>query len=360
MRKVFFAGGGTAGHVEPALAVAREWKSKNPQDKILFFGTSSGLENRLVPEAGFQLCLITKVRISRSLSPSLLLTPFSLITSIRQCFTALAGADILVGFGGYVSGPAYIAAALRRIPLVIHEANARPGIANRLGAVFTKYLATSYPVSSGRLSQALISGLPLKENIVDAFQSAENNWSAARKSAKSSIGFSEDLPLLFVFGGSQGSVAINSVLEESKASLKSKEIQVFHSVGAKNPLAQSDSYYKSTHYISDMASAYIAADVIISRSGAVTCAEINSLGRYALFIPLPVGNGEQELNALSLVDQGRAEVISQKEFTGEWLEANISRLLELSKNAPIEGSAQDINAASKIASLMEFALTGGK
>jgi UDP-N-acetylglucosamine--N-acetylmuramyl-(pentapeptide) pyrophosphoryl-undecaprenol N-acetylglucosamine transferase len=158
MKKVFFAGGGTAGHVEPALAVAREWKSRNPGDSIVFFGTTTGLENRLVPEAGFELCKINKVRISRSFSPSLLAVPIALIRSVYQCFTALAGADLLVGFGGYVSGPAYIAAALRRIPVVIHEANARPGVANKLGAFFTHYLATTYPVSSGRLSGALIAG----------------------------------------------------------------------------------------------------------------------------------------------------------------------------------------------------------
>ena len=360
MRRVFFAGGGTAGHVEPAIAVAREWKSRNPQDQILFFGTSSGLENRLVPEAGFQLCLITKVRISRSFSPSLILTPFVLIRSVHQCFSALSGADLLVGFGGYVSGPAYIAAALRRIPVVIHEANTRPGIANKLGAFFTHYVATTYPVSSGRLSQALITGLPLKKNIVDAFQGAQTNWSSARKSAKSALGFSGDLPLLFVFGGSQGSLAINSVIEQSRTKLSEEEVQVLHSVGAKNPLSESDSHYKSSHYISDMATAYIAADLIIARSGAVSCAEINTLGRYALFIPLPIGNGEQELNAQSLVEQGRAEVISQGDFTAQWLNHNIQRLLELSKNSRIDGSEQDIIAASKIASLMEFALSGGK
>jgi len=360
MRKVFFAGGGTAGHVEPALAVAREWKSRNPQDEIYFFGTASGLENRLVPEAGFQLSLITKVRISRSLSPSLLLIPYSLIKSVHQCFKALAGADLLVGFGGYVSGPAYIAAALRRIPVVIHEANARPGIANKLGAFFTHYVATAYPVSSGRLSQALIAGLPLKQDIVRAYQSAEKNWSGTRKSAKSILGFSDDHPLIFVFGGSQGSLAINSVIEASRSTLRAKEIQVLHSVGEKNPSSQSDSHYTSAHYVSDMATAYIAADLIISRSGAVSCAEINTLGRYALFIPLPVGNGEQKLNAQSLVDQGRAEVIAQNDFNARWLDENIERLLQLSKDSPVNGSEMDILAASKIASLMEFALSGGE
>lgn len=360
MTKVFFAGGGTAGHVEPALAVARTWRVKNPNDQIVFFGTSTGLETRLVPEAGFELSLITRVRISRSPSPTLLLAPFSLIRSVQQCFAALDGADLLVGFGGYVSAPAYIAALLRRIPIVIHEANARPGIANKLGALFTQYLATTYDISSGRLSHALIAGLPLKENIVSTFEKAKINWISARAGAKKSLGFNENLPLIFVFGGSQGSVAINSVIEKSRSALGSQKIQVFHSVGSKNSLPISDSMYMPSHYISDMATAYLAADIIISRSGAVSCAEINTLGKYALFIPLPVGNGEQELNAQPLVDQGRAEVIAQKDFTASWLEQNLNRLIEFSKNAPIEGSEQDIVAASKIAALMEFALSGGK
>jgi UDP-N-acetylglucosamine--N-acetylmuramyl-(pentapeptide) pyrophosphoryl-undecaprenol N-acetylglucosamine transferase len=118
--------------------------------------------------------------------------------------------------------------------------------------------------------------------------------------------------------------------------------------------------YQAHGYITDMATAYLAADLVISRSGAVTCAEVNTLGRYALFIPLPIGNGEQELNARDLVSQSRAEILSQNLFTSSWLTSNIKRLLAQSKNAPIEGSDRDINAASKIAALMEHALRGGK
>jgi UDP-N-acetylglucosamine--N-acetylmuramyl-(pentapeptide) pyrophosphoryl-undecaprenol N-acetylglucosamine transferase len=109
-----------------------------------------------------------------------------------------------------------------------------------------------------------------------------------------------------------------------------------------------------------MATAYLAADLIISRSGAVTCAEINTLGRYALFIPLPIGNGEQNLNASSLVSQGRAEVISQDTFTPEWLTHNVSRLLTASSAAPIFGSKADIEATDKIVALLDHALSGGK
>jgi UDP-N-acetylglucosamine--N-acetylmuramyl-(pentapeptide) pyrophosphoryl-undecaprenol N-acetylglucosamine transferase len=360
MTRIVFAGGGTAGHIEPALAVARHWITLHPSTEILFLGTSAGLENRLVPEAGFQLSLITKVRISRKLSPSLLAVPYSLIRSVTDAFTALKGADLLVGFGGYVSGPAYIAALLRRTPIVIHEANARPGIANGLGALFTQHTAIAYPVEQGELSQSLLAGLPLRPDVDAAFHASESDWVKARKDAKARIGFNPSKPLIFIFGGSQGSVAINSVIQSARAELTRQGLQVLHSVGAHNDLPESDSDYKAVSYISDMASAYLAADLIISRSGAVSCSEINTLGRYALFIPLPVGNGEQELNAQSLVSEYRAEIITQKLFTSSWLIQNISRLLLASGKAPMAGSRKDIDASSKMTSLMEFALAGGK
>jgi UDP-N-acetylglucosamine--N-acetylmuramyl-(pentapeptide) pyrophosphoryl-undecaprenol N-acetylglucosamine transferase len=360
MTRIIFAGGGTAGHIEPALAVARQWKKIQPDTQILFLGTSSGLENRLVPEAGFQLALITKVRISRKISPSLFVTPFSLIRSIAQSYSILKGADLLVGFGGYVSGPAYIAARLRRTPIVIHEANAHPGIANRLGALFTKHTAIAYPVARGKLSRALLAGLPLRPDDEIAFHGAESDWAKARREAKARIGFKADQPLIFIFGGSLGSVAINGVIEGARSELTSQGLQILHSVGGNNPVPESDGSYKAVSYITDMSSAYLAADLIISRSGAVSCAEINSLGRYALFIPLPVGNGEQELNALTLVAESRAELLSQEKFSAKWLTANISRLLIASSKTTIEGSHKDIDASSKMASLMEFAIAGGK
>lgn len=360
MTRIVFAGGGTAGHVEPALAVARQWKKAHPDSELIFLGTSSGLEVRLVPEAGFALTLITKVRISRTLSPSLLAIPFSLIRSVAQVYRVLKGTDLLVGFGGYVSGPAYIAARIRRVPIVIHEANARPGIANRLGALFTQHTAIAYPVSSGKLSQALLAGLPLRPDVESAFHNAESDWEIARSDAKVRIGFNAAKPLIFIFGGSQGSVAINSVIAGAKSQLGADGYQILHSVGSSNQLPESNNNYKAVSYISDMASAYLAADLIISRSGAVSCSEINTLGRYALFIPLPVGNGEQELNAMSLVADSRAEIVKQRDFTTSWLTENISRLLNASQKAPVAGSRKDIEASSKMVSLMEFAIAGGK
>jgi UDP-N-acetylglucosamine--N-acetylmuramyl-(pentapeptide) pyrophosphoryl-undecaprenol N-acetylglucosamine transferase len=358
--RVVFAGGGTAGHIEPALAVARAFQSAHPESDILFLGTRAGLEVRLVPEAGFTLSLISKVRIPRTLSLSLLAIPFALTRSVLQCVSVIRGADLLVGFGGYVSGPAYIAAALTRTPFVIHEANSRPGLANRFGARLTPFTAITHSIASGPLSDSLLAGLPLREDIVKAFEDAEGDWDLARRSAKSALGFLPTKPLIFIFGGSQGSAAINAVIAESKSSLIAKDFQILHGVGAKNELPSSTDFYHAESYISDMASAYLAADIVISRSGAVTCAEVNTLGRYALFIPLPIGNGEQEINAADLVSQSRAEIRSQNEFTAQWLLSHIDQLILKSQIAPIAGSAIDIKAADKIASLMQYALSGGK
>jgi len=365
VKRIVFAGGGTTGHIAPALAVARQWRSSHPDSEIIFVGTSEGLETRLVPEAGFTLSLITKVKVARSLSPSLLILPFTFIKSVAQASSILQGADLLIGFGGYVSGPTYLAAALRRIPIVIHEANAHPGIANRFGARFTSHLAIAYSVKTGKLSGGLLAGLPLKQDIASAYTTASKDWISARQQAKSKLGFDPHTPLIFVFGGSQGSTAINKVMAASRNQLMHKGVQILHGVGAQNELPQSEKNYQALSYISDISTAYLAADLIIARSGAVTCSEVNTLGKYALFIPLPVGNGEQQLNADSLIKQSRAEIIEQKSFTSDWLIANVDRLLEKAAIAPIGGSHRDLEAASKIVGLMEFALSesapdGGK
>ena len=356
MATVALAGGGTAGHVEPALAVARQWMKSHPTDTCIFLGTKSGLENSLVPPAGFQLRTIPKVKISRTPSPSWLRIPFDLIASIAASITVVKNADVVIGFGGYVSAPAYLAAAITRTPIVIHEANAKPGWANRVGAVFTHHLAVAHPVEEGSFSKALLAGLPLRSDVAQGCTESAADWSKARIAAKSRLGFPSDAPLVVIMGGSQGSVAINSVIADSVATFNSKGISVLHSVGKLNALPNSTGGYKPVAYIDAMADAYLAADVIIARSGAVTCSEFRTLGRYALFVPLPIGNGEQFVNAASLVAADRAQVITQKEFTAQYLSTNLNSLLEKASHAPIAGDPQDLHAAEKIVALAEFAM----
>lgn len=356
MATVVFAGGGTAGHIQPALAVAREWKKLHPLDICLFIGTAKGLETSLVPEAGFDLRIIPKVAIARRPSFSWLKIPFDLVSSIISCRKILAGANILIGFGGYVSAPAYVAARSLRIPIVIHEANAKPGWANKVGAIFTAHLAVAHPVERGRFSNALLAGLPLRSDVAAAYENASKDWALARSQAKTRLGFESTVPLIFVMGGSQGSVAINAVIENSRDQFQKLGCSVLHSVGGLNQLPASSHSYKAVPYVDQMADAYLGADLVISRSGAVTCSEFRALGRYALFVPLPIGNGEQMVNATSLVVAGRARVIDQKHFTASYIRENLRGLLLESSQSSNSGSGEDLMAAEKIAALAEFVL----
>lgn len=357
-RTLVFAGGGTAGHVEPALAVARAWARGHPQDSCIFLGTPGGLENSLVPAAKFKLHIISKVAMPRTIGVDLLLLPVRLVRAVLSARKHLVGADLLIGFGGYLSASAYLAARSLRIPIVIHEANATIGWANRLGSLFTKCLAIAHPVSSGSFARARVTGLPLREDVQNAARSAVGDWKAARNRAKLKLGWSPQEASVLVLGGSQGSTFVNSHIALALPELVKKRIHILHSLGAKNALPEPSSYYTPVAYIDDMATAYLAADLIIARSGAVTCAEFGALGRMALFIPLPIGNGEQARNADHLVAADRAVVIPQEDFSAEWLLENIDSLLAKSAQTPLAGLSDDIDSEGRIIDLMERALDG--
>ena len=236
MATIVFAGGGTAGHIEPALAVAREWRVGHPDDLIVFIGTKAGAENRIIPNAGFTLAHIPKVTISRRPTWSWLRIPRDLVCAVHASRKILRGADLLIGFGGYVSAPAYLAARIARVPILIHEANAKPGWANRLGALMTPYVAVAIPVRSTEFADALITGLPLRSDVMAGYLTARSDFEAARLAAKQRLGFDIDAPLLFIMGGSQGSVAINAQVQGALDGLLSKGISILHSVGRANSL----------------------------------------------------------------------------------------------------------------------------
>jgi UDP-N-acetylglucosamine--N-acetylmuramyl-(pentapeptide) pyrophosphoryl-undecaprenol N-acetylglucosamine transferase len=294
----------------------------------------------------------------RKISPSLISAPLAFFKALTASRQIIKGSGLLIGFGGYVSAPAYLAAKSLKIPFVVHEANAKPGFANRLGARLTPNLAVAQAVENGSLSSALITGIPLRSDVASAFNKSATDWGKARADAKARLGFSPTAPLVLAFFGSQGSVALNAVIEKSLPALLSNGGQLLHAVGKLNPLPPAQERYKSTAYIEDMATAYLAADLIISRSGAISCSEVNALGRYALFIPLPIGNGEQRFNANQVISQGRGEIIDQKLFSPSWVASNLNRLLAKSADSPLAGSDSDLNSSEKIASFMEYALTG--
>jgi len=349
--KIVLAGAGTAGHIEPALAVADAWRQKFPKSEFEFVGTMAGLENILVTGAGYKLTTIPKVTLPRSLNPAGLLAPLRFAQALSRSLQIVNGADCVVGFGGYVSAPIYLAAALRRIEFVIHEANAIPGWANKFGAFLGGAMAVGKSVKTGKFKGAEVVGLPLKPAISAALDLAKSDWPAARSSAKAKLGIKSGKPLILIMGGSQGSAAINSIVASSLSNLLI-DFELLHSVGGKNQLPLTSAGYQPVSYIQDMATAYLAADLIIGRSGAITCAEINALGKYAIFIPLAIGNGEQARNADFLIEQGRAEIVPQSEFSAQWLIKNVSSALAKSQEL-MAGNESDRDAAANIVKLMQ-------
>ena len=348
--KIVLAGAGTAGHIEPAIAVADAWQKEFPASKFEFVGTTSGLENVLVTGAGFKLSTIPKVTLPRSLSLTGFLAPLRFGQALSKSMQIVNGADCVIGFGGYVSAPVYLAAALRRTPFVVHEANAIPGWANKFGAFLGGAMAVGKRVKAGKFRNAEVVGLPLKSAISEALDSAKRDWPAARRAAKVKLGINSDKPLILIMGGSQGSAAINSIVGSSLPNLLN-DFEVIHSVGGKNELPVVRDGYQPVSYIEDMATAYLAADLVIARSGAITCAEVNALGKYAIFIPLAIGNGEQARNADFLVEQGRAITVPQSDFSSQWLIENVSSAMAKSQEF-MAGNESDRAAVANIVNLM--------
>lgn len=346
-QRILLAGGGTAGHIEPALAVADEIKRARPESICEFLGTDGALEQLLVPSRGYPLRTIKKVTLPRSLNAQTLFFPFRLIYSVLQAMKFLQGANLLIGFGGYVSAPAYLAAVIKRVPIMIHEANAKPGFANRLGRVFAAVIAVNFESVRREWSGAVLTGMPIRESI-----SAINQLSdlkGFRSSQCSNWGFDPEKPIVAIFGGSQGSQHINQVVKEALAELQ--DIQIIHAVGINNELPKAQNGYLPLPYFQDMPAIYGAADLLITRSGAVTCSELAEVGKYAILVPLPHGNGEQITNAQALVDEGAALMIADAEFSASWLVGNIRQALDKAKLFKPQNLSRNKDAAKRLAEL---------
>ncbi len=316
---VVLAGGGTAGHVEPAMAVADALSALDPQVRITVLGTARGLETRLVPERGYHLELITPVPLPRKPTGDLARLPPRVWRAVRETRAVLdgVGADVVVGFGGYVALPAYLAArripgVRRGIPVLIHEANARAGIANRVGARTAARILSAVPDSG--LRRAEVVGVPVRAVITTL------DRAALRAEARAHFGFADDARVLLVFGGSQGAVSLNRAVSAAAAELAAAGVAVLHAHGPKNTLElrmpePGDPPYVAVPYLDRMDLAYAAADLVICRSGAMTVAEVSAVGLPAIYVPLPIGNGEQRLNALPVVNAGGGMVVADPDLT---------------------------------------------
>jgi UDP-N-acetylglucosamine--N-acetylmuramyl-(pentapeptide) pyrophosphoryl-undecaprenol N-acetylglucosamine transferase len=315
---VLLAGGGTTGHVAPLLALADCLRRRDPDTRITVLGTAEGLEARLVPAAGYPLSLVPRVPLPRRPSADLGRLPWRLRAAMAAATTAIRQSDaqVVVGFGGYVATPAYLAARRLGVPIVVHEANARPGLANRLGARFTSHVAVVFPGTP--LRNATVLGMPLRPSITRL------DRLAARTEARAAFGLDADRTTLLVTGGSLGAQRLNSTLGAAAASLAGAGIQVLHAAGRSKsvdvaPRPADAPPYVVVEYLDRMDLAYAAADAVVCRSGAGTVSEITALGLPAAYVPLPIGNGEQRLNAVPVVEAGGGLLIEDPACTVDWV-----------------------------------------
>lgn len=328
---VVLAGGGSAGHVSPMLALADALRRQDSDTRITCLGTAEGLEARLVPQRGYELRTLPKVPLPRKPSLALLRVPGRLAAAIRTAGAVLddVAADVVVGMGGYVSTPAYLAARRRGIPIVVHEQNARAGIANKVGARLGATVATTFPNTP--LRGATRVGMPLRQEI------STLDRTALRAQARAHFGLDPQAPTLLVTGGSLGAQRLNEALAEGGKRLRCAGIGVLHLTGvgkAIDPPVVGDGdptrvapAYVVHEYTDRMDLAYAAADLVLCRAGANTVCELTTVGLPAVYVPLPIGNGEQRLNAEAVVRDGGGLLVDNASLTGDYVAGPIRELL---------------------------------
>ncbi|WP_026552894.1 undecaprenyldiphospho-muramoylpentapeptide beta-N-acetylglucosaminyltransferase [Arthrobacter sp. H20] len=325
---VVLAGGGTAGHISPLLAIANALAEQDPSIRQVVVGTASGMETRLVPAAGYPLETIDRVPMPRRPSIDLVKLPVRLVRAVRQALAVLdrAGADVVVGVGGYVSTPLYLAAWRRGIPVVIHEANARPGLANRLGSRVATSVAVAFKGTG--LPRAQVVGMPMRRSI------STLNRAEARTAARAALGLNSSQPALIVTGGSSGAASINRAVAAAVPLLAAEGIQLLHITGGGKRVSSADGQplqaegYRQIEYVENMEAVYAAADLLLARAGAATVCELCAVGLPAVLVPLPHGNGEQRRNAADLITAGGALMVEDASLTADWLAATVFPLLK--------------------------------
>ncbi|MGO3146910.1 MAG: UDP-N-acetylglucosamine--N-acetylmuramyl-(pentapeptide) pyrophosphoryl-undecaprenol N-acetylglucosamine transferase [Leucobacter sp.] len=322
MTTYLLAGGGTAGHVNPLLALADFIRKNDAESEIIVLGTAEGLEARLVPERGYELETIERLPFPRRPNAYALKFPLKYRRAIREVRTLIRerNVDVVVGFGGYASAPAYQAAAKVGVPYVIHEANAKPGLANKLGARSTPYVAVTFP--STPIQHAQTTGMPLRPEIETL------DRSALRESARAHFELDADRPTLLVTGGSLGARAINQGISGSAQLIVDSGAQVLHVWGGLTEIEDPNiSGYDVIEYCDRMDLAFAACDLVVSRAGSTTVSELAGLGIPAIFVPLSHGNGEQQANAADVVAAEGALLVQDTELTSNWVSTVLLPLL---------------------------------
>ncbi|MGD0269011.1 MAG: undecaprenyldiphospho-muramoylpentapeptide beta-N-acetylglucosaminyltransferase [Candidatus Sulfotelmatobacter sp.] len=358
--RAILAGGGTGGHVIPALAIANELK-KSYGAEVLFIGTARGIENRLVPAAGYPLQL---VRVGALKNVSLLIrakTAFDLPRAVWDAGRMLNqfAPDVVIGVGGYASGPAMLAAVMKHIPTLAFEPNVVPGFANRVVARFVSGAAVHFEETAKYFRHAEVTGVPVRQ----AFFEIPVKHGG--------------VPTLLVFGGSQGAHAINEAMIRCLPELQRQApgIHIIHQTGERDyndALAAYAPFSGTTgesaqvfKFIEDMPAAFAQADLVVCRSGASTVAEITAAGKPAIFVPFPrAADDHQRVNAEALAVVGAAVVVEESKLEGVWLAETIAALLcdarrlqamsEAARGLAHPNAARDIAAlAARVAGIEE-------
>ena len=359
MTTYLLAGGGTAGHVNPLLAVADRLRERHPDATVLVLGTREGLEARLVPDRGYELLTIDRVPLPRRPNRAALRFPSRLRGTVDAVRAIIRDrdVDVVVGFGGYVSAPAYLAARAERVPYAIHEANARPGIANRLGARFTAFVGTAFPGTRIRGGQFV--GMPLRREIeqLDRFE--------GRREGVRYFGLDETKPTLLVTGGSSGAKRINDTVSQSITLILGAGWQVIHVTGAYRDAVDDPNLpgYLVLKYADRMDLALAVSDLAVARAGTATVAELCALGIPAVFVPYAVGNGEQRFNARGAVEAGGAVIVGDSQFTPEWVASDLVPLLRnrarIAEMAARIATTGTIDGTDRMVALVDAALASG-
>jgi len=347
--RVILAGGGTGGHVIPALAIARELRTHYTAE-ALFVGTARGLENRLVPAAGFNLRLIEVGALNRVSFATRVRTLFGLPLAIWESRRLVAEfkPDVMIGVGGYASGPAMAAAILRRVPTLAFEPNVVPGFANRRIAPFVSAAAVYFEDTKTYFRNARVTGVPVRPEF---FQLPPRPPQSA--------------PSLLIFGGSQGARAINRAMTAALPALKEKlpNLQIAHQTGERDFTEVQAAYQQAgvsaavSRFIDDMPSAFARADLLLCRSGASTVAEVTAAAKPAVLVPFPLAaDDHQKRNAQALETAGAAVMIEERDLTPSCLAETIAALLaDRARLAAMGTAARKLshpNAARDIAQMV--------
>src|SRR5579872_2073683 len=323
---VVIAGGGTGGHLYPGIAVARELLARRPDTRISFAGTARGIEARVIPREGFALDLIRsaglKAKSIADRARGALLVPVGLVDAWR--IVSSRRPDLVIGVGGYSSGPVVLAAALRGVPTMLLEQNAVPGLTNRLLARFVRAAAITFESTATFFgAKAFVSGNPVRPEFLAAATPQE------------SVGHDPSAVRVLVFGGSQGAHAINVAMVEAASRLAAgpPHLRLVHQTGERDVEMVRAGYRDAgvqaevEPFLYDMGQRLGAADVVVSRAGATTLAEITAAGRASILVPLPTATDDhQRRNAEALVEAGAAEVVLQRDLTAAVLAERIAAL----------------------------------